>query len=150
MLDRLGAARDENGRITGLALSLTPTPHRYEAEGRVLYGWCALDTFIPAVLGHTGRITSPDPISGETIHPIISPERIEHVDPPTARIALVHAGDTSNMRETFSRPGRFFAREETARRWTSRREEIDVVPVAEGYAAARAITEQVRSWTAPN
>lgn len=147
LLDRLGAERDSEGRIVGLALSLTPTLHRYEAEGRLLYGWCAADTLIlPGILEHTAAISSPDPVSGEIVRAVVSPRTIKQLNPSTARIAWIREGSVSDMRESFCRPGRFFAREETARQWACRREGTDVVPVGESFAAARVITERIRSW----
>lgn len=43
---------DEAGRVVGLGLTLRPTPHRFEVDGRTLFTWCALDTLVfPALLG---------------------------------------------------------------------------------------------------
>jgi hypothetical protein len=48
---------DETGRIIGYGITLDPTPHRFEVDGRRLYTWCALDTLIfPAVLCRAARV----------------------------------------------------------------------------------------------
>ena len=51
-----GAEVDGEGRLTGIALSLNPTPHRFRVNGQQLYAWCALDTiFFAGIAGGNGR-----------------------------------------------------------------------------------------------
>ena len=63
------AHRDEEGRVFGFRrLTLKPTSHVLEVDGRTLYAWCAVDTlFLPERLGRPARIRSNSPQSGETI-----------------------------------------------------------------------------------
>src|SRR5262245_45114670 len=43
MLERVGVARDDDGRVVGVGLTLRPTPHRFAVGGRRFYTCCALD-----------------------------------------------------------------------------------------------------------
>src|SRR5437899_1810223 len=75
---------DEDGRIVGAGLSLLPTPYRFEVHGHVLFTWCALDTLIfPVWLGRSAQVSSACPATGTPIHLRVSPERLEHLDPPS-------------------------------------------------------------------
>lgn len=65
LLDQLEAERGDGGAVVGLGLSLRPTPHQYETDGKIFYGWCAADTLIyPPVFEHSARVTSRDPSAG--------------------------------------------------------------------------------------
>src|SRR5712692_4943647 len=75
---------DEDGRIVGAGLSLLPTPYRFEVNGHVLYTWCALDTLIfPVWLGRSAQVSSACPATGQPIHLTVTPECLEHFDPPS-------------------------------------------------------------------
>ena len=64
-LEGFGAEFDKEGNVLGLGLTLVPTPHAYEANGRKLYTWCAADALkFPVMLKHAAQIESPDPITG--------------------------------------------------------------------------------------
>jgi alkylmercury lyase len=39
-------AYDDAGNVVGFGLSLIPTAHQFSVNGRTLYTWCALDTFL--------------------------------------------------------------------------------------------------------
>lgn len=71
---------DGQGRVVGHGITLNPTPHRFEVDGRQLYTWCALDTLIfPAVIDRPAHISSPchttgipvrvEVTGGHTAHP---------------------------------------------------------------------------------
>ena len=49
-----------NAAFLGWELTLRPTPHGFNVDGKQLYTWCALDTlFFPAVIGRPARVESP-------------------------------------------------------------------------------------------
>lgn len=69
-LDGRGSLRrDGSGGVVGSAgLSVVPTNHRIEVDGRVRWTWCALDALgILAALGRDGRVDSRSPATGEPI-----------------------------------------------------------------------------------
>ena len=90
---RSGADFDDEGRMIGNALTLRPTPHRLEVDGRTLYAWCALDTlFLPGLIGQTAEVQSLSPVSGDPIRLSISPGGVEKFDPSTAVLSVVVPG----------------------------------------------------------
>src|SRR5215204_5366456 len=75
---------DEQGRIVGLGLTLHPTPHRLELEGRTLFAWCALDALLfPILLERPASIESPCRGTGELVHIEVTAAGIEAVEPPS-------------------------------------------------------------------
>jgi alkylmercury lyase len=70
---------DGDGLLVGFGgLAAAPMHHRFEVDGRDLSTWCAWDSlFVPEILRRPARILSTDPESGEKVHLIVTPERIE-------------------------------------------------------------------------
>jgi alkylmercury lyase len=77
-------AYDQEGRIVGWGLTLRPTPHRFNVDGKQLYAWCALDTlFFPAVIGRAARIESLCAATGIAIRLTVDPtEGVAHSTRP--------------------------------------------------------------------
>ena len=72
-----GAELDQNGNVVGFGLSLVPTPHVYQMDGRQYYVWCAADAItFPLLHKRAAVIESPDPISGEQIRLTSTPEDV--------------------------------------------------------------------------
>lgn len=92
---------DAQGRIAGFGgLAVTAMHHRFEVDGRELSTWCAWDSlFIPELLGRPARVTSTDPETGGVVRLVVTPERIDLVEPQQAVISFVQpearAGATS-------------------------------------------------------
>lgn len=58
-LKKCGDEFDEHGNLVGNMLTLSPSPHCLQINGRALFAWCALDTlFLPAYLQQTAQVTS--------------------------------------------------------------------------------------------
>jgi alkylmercury lyase len=94
-LKKCGGEFDENGNLIGNMLTLSPSPHRLQINGRALFAWCALDTlFLPAYLQQAAQVTSICPATKIPIHLTITPEGIERVDPATTVVAVVVPGVT--------------------------------------------------------
>ncbi|WP_457652052.1 organomercurial lyase [Rhodocaloribacter sp.] len=94
-LRRLRAAgqveTDDAGRIVGMAgLTLLPTAHRFEAAGRALYTWCALDAlFFPALLGTPAHVSSTCPVTGGAVHLTVTPDAgVTDLAPPAAVVSI--------------------------------------------------------------
>lgn len=138
ILDELGAERNEAGEITGLGLTLEPTPHEYRVGGKTFYTWCAPDTLLfPKVLDHTARVVSSDPVSDEKITLTVSPEGVQELNPPTAVVSWTREADGRDIRGTFCRYGRFFVRPQTATRWQQDHPKIEILEVEEALEAIR-------------
>lgn len=86
--------RDPGGRISGFGgLAVTPMHHQIVVDGRVLWTWCALDAlFIPGILGTRVRVRSPDPITGNVVQLVVTPDAIEVADPADAVMSFLLPG----------------------------------------------------------
>jgi alkylmercury lyase len=138
--------RNERDDIIGImGLSLNATPHRFSVGGVQLWSWCAVATLVlPALLQQTATIESPSPVSGEPVRLTVSPDRIEDVSPPDAAVSMVvvdpGTADTSSVdatRTTSCNHIFFFASREEGERWAAGRDTIEILTVAEGFAAER-------------
>ncbi|MGH9381685.1 MAG: alkylmercury lyase MerB [Thermoanaerobaculia bacterium] len=133
--------RDERGRIVALGgLSLAPTSHVLEVDGRRLYAWCALDTlFLPELLGHPARVHSTCPETGEKISLTVDSAGVHDVEPPGAVMSLhgIRGFDLDDVIRTFCCYVHFFASEQAAVAWTAGRQGAYVVSVAEGFEYGR-------------
>ncbi|MPZ20835.1 MAG: alkylmercury lyase [Luteitalea sp.] len=133
--------RDPQGRLFAFAgLTLEPTSHALEVDGRTLYTWCALDTlFLPELLGRPARIRSTAPQTGETISLIVDASRVRDVAPEGAAMTL-HAVSGLNVKDvvgTFCCYVHFFASEQAAHAWAERNEGTYVVSITEGFEYGR-------------
>ncbi len=128
---------DEEGRIVGAGLSLLPTPYRFEMQGHVLYTWCALDTLIfPVWLGRSAQVSSACSTTGTPIHLRVSPERLEHLDPPSGVMSLLIQDGLAtccNIREAFCKYSQFFASREAAAPWLSQTPSAHLLPIEEAF-----------------
>ncbi|MEV6959383.1 organomercurial lyase MerB [Streptomyces sp. NPDC051207] len=142
---------DTEGRITGYGLTLNPTPHRYEADGRTLYTWCALDTLVfPAVLGHTARVTSPCHATGEPVRLTVTPDGPADVRPATAVVSLVACDAPASLRTGFCNEIHFFTGTGAAGEWLARHPGAAVLPVADAYAVELPLVRQILAGDSPS
>ncbi len=85
-----GVELAEDGSVVGAALTTRPTPHRFRVRGKDLYAWCALDTlFLPGLLDATAEVRSTCPESGQEIHLVVAPDRVESCLPDAAVLSVV-------------------------------------------------------------
>jgi alkylmercury lyase len=138
---------DPQGRIVGWGLTLRPTPHRFNVDGKHLYTWCALDTlFFPAVIGRPVRVESPCAVTGVPIRLAVDPAAgVSALDPPTAVISIVTPQQMGSVRAAFCNPGRFFATPDTARDWQCRHPGMEVLGVVDAHRASRPLCEMLLS-----
>ncbi len=142
---------EEHGRVVGAGLTLQPTPHRFEVEGRTLFAWCALDTLMfPVILGRQASIESPCRGTGEPVRVEATPTRIETVEPSSAVVSIVEPKDAANIRGVFCENVHFFASPGAASRWLERHPEATVLPVEEAFRLGRLIAEVVLNISRSN
>lgn len=120
-----GVFRDAAGNVVGFwglpIGELTPT-HRFEVDGRALYGWCAWDTlFLPGVLGRTGRVTSTCPTTGEEIVLVVGPNGVIETSHPGAVVSflLPEATFDADVVQRFCHFVHFFASREAGEVWVA-------------------------------
>lgn len=127
---------NQDGDLVGLGLSLVPTPHAYQIEGRQLYVWCAGDAIMFSIfLKADATIESPDPFSGDKIRLIATPAGVRNVEPATAVVSHPTAGvvGLEYLQTEFCNPTNFFTSVETASQYVSQRPELVIIPVDEVF-----------------
>ena len=152
VLDRFPSAEwDEQGRVVGLGLSLRPTPHRLELEGRTLFAWCALDALLfPLLLGRPASIESPCRGTGDPVRIGVRPAGIEAVEPPSAVVSIVAARDLANIRSLGCNNTHFFSSPEAATRWLEKHPEAPLLSVEEAFRLGRLIAEGLLDISRPD
>jgi alkylmercury lyase len=139
-LNKLGAEFDQEGKIVGVGLTLIPTPHVYEVNGQKLYVWCAADALaFPVILKQTARIESPDPVTGKKIQVIVTPDKIDKIEPKTAVVSFIKNIDITNIRDTFCNKVNFFSSPETASEWAAKHPKVMFYPANDIYQALKHI-----------
>ncbi len=120
-----------------------PSCHRFEVNGHVLYTWCALDTLIfPVWLGRSAQVSSACPATGQPIHLSVSPERLEHLDPPSGVMSLlIQEGleTCCNIREAFCAYSQFFAERQVAAPWLSQTPSAQLLPIEEAFTLGQTL-----------
>jgi alkylmercury lyase len=129
-----GAELDADGNFVGWGLTLVHTPHSYQINGRQFYVWCAGDAITFPVLHKTSAvIASPDPIGGETVRLIGTPDGARDVEPSTAVVSWVRRPSETTTLETvraaFCNFVHFFASVDTASQYVSLHPELVIVPI---------------------
>lgn len=86
-----GVYYDEQGRITGYwGLTVSPTQHRVQLNGRTLYTWCAWDTlFLPALLHRTVQVESRCAQTNNRVQLTLGPEGPQNIQPADAVMSFL-------------------------------------------------------------
>lgn len=125
---------DEAGRVVGHGITLRPTPHSFEVDGRRLYTWCALDTLIfPAVLDRPAWIASPCPSTGTLVQVEVDPHEIITVEPAAAVVSIVTPDGCTSVRVAFCSQVHYFASPAAAEAWLQEHPGATVLPVREAF-----------------
>ena len=139
--------RDTEGNFVGWGLTLVPTPHSYQINGRQFYVWCAGDAITFPLLHKTNAvIASRDPISGEPIRLMGTPEGARDVEPCTAVVSWVRNPSGTHTLETvrtaFCNFIHFFASVETASEYVSPHPELVIVPIDDVFQIGKLLWER--------
>jgi alkylmercury lyase len=142
---RCFAYSDDRGRVLRFGgLAVAPMPHRFEVDGRALSTWCAWDSlFIPEILGRPARVASRDPESGEHVRLVVTPERIEWVEPNEAVISFIRPDaqvfgiSAANVMARFCHFIFFFASRSSGERWTAKKPGTFLYSLDQAFALAK-------------
>jgi alkylmercury lyase len=139
---------DDQGRIAGFGLTLRPTPHRFEFDGKTVYGWCASDALsFPVLLEKPGIVSSTCPVTGQTIRVEVTPEAAVQVDPPGAVVSSVRpTGRVKDVRAEICGLGHFFSSREAASAWLAEYPDGFLHSVAEDFEVHRQVLAEL-GWT---
>ncbi|HZD00645.1 MAG TPA: organomercurial lyase [Actinomycetes bacterium] len=110
---------DAEGRVTGLGMTLNPTPHQVETGAHRQHAWCAADALgmLPAI-GRTVRVSSACPATGQTVTLPAGPDGVHDVQPPGAVVSVIITGDPEDIRGSMCNLGHF-ASPDAASGWAS-------------------------------
>lgn len=139
----------DQGQIVGFGgLAVRPMHHEFRVKGQTLWTWCAWDSlFIPAVLGETADVSSPDPDTRELVRWTVSPIGIERAEPSDAVVSflLPEAGDfddsAENVMGTFCHSVFLFTSQASGERWTAKHRGTFLYALDDASALGRRLVE---------
>jgi alkylmercury lyase len=137
-------AYDGAGNVVGFGLSLAPTAHEFSVNGRTLFTWCALDTFLyTALLAQTSRVVSHCPVTAQPIKLAMTVEGITEVTPASSVISLVVPdGSIADCRRSaFCNHGHFFATAEAGATWLHNHSNGVILSVADAHRLGRLLAD---------
>jgi len=139
--------RDRLIGFSGLGIAeLGETVHRLRHHGgREVYAWCAGDAlFLPIALGAELRIESRDPLTGESVSFLGSPQGFSDLQPPEAVMSILTAEEIGARVERGEDVIQglchwlfFFVSEDSAREWTAARPGTTTFPLEERVELGR-------------
>ncbi|MGH6797449.1 MAG: organomercurial lyase, partial [Roseiarcus sp.] len=99
--------------------------------------------FIPEILGRPARVASADPESGELVRLVVSPDRIESVEPDKAVISFIRpdaeafGGSASSVMAKFCHFIFFFASPASGERWVDKNPGTFLYSLDDAFALAK-------------
>ncbi len=124
---------DRCGNIVGAGITLMPTRHSFEVDGRTLYAWCAMDCLMFAVvMKKDARIRSLCPATGTPIALTVTVEGVKDVSPPTVAVSLA-SPEGPDIRKAFCDRTNFYASREVAEKATRDQPDIAVATLEEAF-----------------
>jgi alkylmercury lyase len=136
--------RDDERRVTAFSgLTLRPTEHRLEIDGRALHAWCAWDTlFLPAMLGRPARVRSRCPVTGADVHLTVGPEGVQASDPAPLAVSFPppDAACAQDITGSFCCHVHFLAGAQAAARWRGDHDGAVVLDLDQAFELGRMAT----------
>src|SRR5437660_5965111 len=88
---------DSEGNIIGWGVTLMPTRHRFQLDGKVLFTWCAFDTVLfPSSLQRSARVQSSCAQTGNTISFVATPDgEVKDLTPTGSVMSLILPAERS-------------------------------------------------------
>ena len=139
-----GIHYDDHNRIVAYwGLSLEPTQHRFEVDGRILYAWCAWDTlFLPEILHKSARVKSQCRLTDSTISLVLTPNSVQKVSPKDTCISFL-TPETVKIKESvinhFCHYVNFFESTDAGLKWTKKHPGAFLLSVDNAYTLGRNI-----------
>ena len=130
---------DDEGRLVGSALTLIPTPHHFKIMDKELFTWCAHDTILlPGLLGMTAEVTSPDPLTGDEIKLVITPEGPETYLPESAVVTIFQAEQPATGPDSaVCTNSHYFTSRSTADSWSQDRPGITIMTIEDAFTQVK-------------
>ena len=108
---------DPQGNIVGWGVTLMPTRHRFQVNGKVLFTWCAFDTVLfPPSLGQVAQVSSTCPSTAQPITFVATPQGlVKDLTPAHSVMSLIIPTNRQGcLRTTFCEHSLFFHSEQAA------------------------------------
>ena len=138
---------DDQGRIMGKGLTLSPTPHHFFVNGHTLFTWCALDTLMyPTILKQSARVESPCTITGTPITLTARPDGVENVTPTDTVVSVVVPEQSEvcrNVRNAFCNHVNFFSSAEVGSTWLAERPTAFILSINEAFQVGRILAAKL-------
>jgi alkylmercury lyase len=125
-------------------VTLVPTRHRFQIDGRSLYTWCAFDTVLfPPTLGQTAQVHSTCPVTGQPISFMATPDGVvKELAPVSAVLSLIIPAERSEcVRSTFCEQALFFQSAQAALHWLSTHSEALILSIEEAALVGKLVAE---------
>jgi len=133
---------DPQGNVVGWGVTLVPTRHRFQIDGKSLYTWCAFDTVLfPPSLRAEAQVHSTCPVTGHPITFVATPEgTIKKLAPASSVMSLIIPAECSEcVRATFCEQSLFFESEQVASTWLAAHPEAMLLSIAEAAVVGKRV-----------
>jgi len=135
---------DQQGNILGWGVTLLPTSHQFQLDGKTLYTWCAFDTVLfPPSLQRSAQVQSSCAQTGHPIAFVATPEGVVKDLTPTGSVmSLILPAERSEcVRETFCYQSLFFRSEQAASTFLTSHPEAILLSVEEAALVGRWVAQ---------
>ena len=133
---------DHEGNIIGWGVTLMPTRHRFQLDGKVLFTWCAFDTVLfPPSLGQAAQVSSTCPITEQPITFVATPEGVvKDVTPAHSVMSLIIPANRQEcIRATFCEHSLFFSSEQAASSYLASHPEAVLLSIEEAATVGKSV-----------
>ena len=135
---------DHSGNIVGWGVTLLPTSHHLQLDGKALYTWCAFDTVLfPPSLQRSAQVQSSCAQTGHRITFVATPEGVvKDLTPSGSVISLILPAERSEcVRATFCYHSLFFQSEQAASTFLASHPEAILLAVEEAAQVGRWVAQ---------
>jgi alkylmercury lyase len=111
---------DQQGTLVGWGVTMIPTRHGFQMNGKSLFTWCAFDTVLfPPALGETAQIQSTCPVTGQPMTFVATPGgAVLDLTPSSAVLSLILPAERDEcVRATFCEQSLLFWSQQAAISW---------------------------------
>jgi len=133
---------DSEGNIIGWGVTLMPTRHRFQLDGKVLFTWCAFDTVLfPPSLGQTAHVSSTCPSTEQSITFVATPEGVVRDLIPSHSVMslIIPANRQDCVRATFCEQCLFFSTAQAASSYLAAHPEAVLLSIEEAAAVGKRV-----------
>ncbi len=135
---------DHSGDILGWGVTLLPTSHQFQLDGKALYTWCAFDTVLfPPSLQRSAQVQSTCAQTGHPIAFVATPDGVvKDLTPAGSAMSLILPAERSEcVRETFCSQSLFFRSGQAASTFLASHPEAILLSVEEAALVGRWVAQ---------